>query len=299
MNLIPVFVAIMEERSLSKAAARLDISQPAVSKALKRLRDIYQDPLVHRTTTGVTPTSFAQDIYPPLASALEQFDSTLKTARDFDPARSERVFSIACQTSASYTLINRLVAKVAQEAPNLVLEVHPVYTEDLESDLRLKRYDLAIDLYPKGRTFLQSQLLLEEPLLVVAANRHPRLLGDKITEPQYLKEKHVVVTKWQSRTELLSDQQFPLLQQRDVICRAPGVMESLAIISASHHIGIAPRSLVRQFRQVYGLRDWPLPFECPLVKLYALWHPNRGSDAGHRWLREQMRIVAEEYNAEN
>ncbi|MFM5480118.1 LysR family transcriptional regulator [Aeromonas veronii] len=81
LNLIPIFVAIYEERSLSRAATRMEISQPAVSKALKRLREIYGDPLFNRKVVGMEPTSFAIDIYPAMAAALKNFSSTLSTSR--------------------------------------------------------------------------------------------------------------------------------------------------------------------------------------------------------------------------
>lgn len=94
LNLIPIFVAIYEEQNLSKAAARLDISQPAVSKALARLRDIYDEPLFHRSTSGVEPTSFAMDIYPAMGAALKNFTSTLSASSSFDPKVSNRIFRL-------------------------------------------------------------------------------------------------------------------------------------------------------------------------------------------------------------
>jgi len=156
LNLIPIFVAIYEERSLSRAATRMEISQPAVSKALKRLREIYDDPLFNRKVAGMEPTSFAIDIYPAMAAALKNFSSTLSTSRTFNPRTSQRVFSIACITLVSARLIPALLCKIREQAPGIALEVHPLFTEDMESDLRMQRYDLIIDMTQSGRSMLKS-----------------------------------------------------------------------------------------------------------------------------------------------
>ncbi|MDW2459423.1 LysR family transcriptional regulator, partial [Vibrio sp. 1249-1] len=109
LNLIPIFIAIYEEGNLSKAAARLSITQPAVSKALARLRDIYDEPLFHRCTKGVEPTSFAMDIYPALLTSVQNFTSTLTASSEFDPKVSNRVFSIACVSVASFELLPQVM----------------------------------------------------------------------------------------------------------------------------------------------------------------------------------------------
>lgn len=129
LNLIPIFVAIFEEQNLSKAAARLDISQPAVSKALARLRDIYDEPLFHRSPSGVEPTSFAVDIYPAMLTAFKNFTSTLSASSEFEAKVSNRIFSIACVSVASYELMPQLLKQIRQHAPNISLEVHPLFTK--------------------------------------------------------------------------------------------------------------------------------------------------------------------------
>lgn len=121
-----------------------------MSKALARLRDIYDEPLFHRSSSGVEPTSFAVDIYPAMVAAIKNFTSTLSASVEFDPKVSNRIFSIACVSILSYELLPQLMKQIHELAPNIALEVHPLFTEDYESDLRLQRYDLIIDLAPRG-----------------------------------------------------------------------------------------------------------------------------------------------------
>ncbi|NOH81039.1 LysR family transcriptional regulator [Vibrio sp. RE86] len=295
LNLIPIFVAIYEEQNLSKAAARLDISQPAVSKALARLRDIYDEPLFHRTPSGVEPTSFAMDIYPALAAALKNYTSTLTASREFDPKVSNRIFSIACVSVASYELLPKVMEIIAQQAPNIALEVHPLFTEDYESDLRLQRYDLIVDMEPKARTTLKFERLYSEKLMVVLSANHPRI-KDEITVEQFTSEKHVVVSRWQSRASLLSSEDISELEKRQIVYRASGAMEMLPVINDSEFIGMLPDSTIRNFSKMYNIKGIPLPFADEIHHLAAIWHPSRTNESGHKWLRKQFNTAIKALN---
>ena len=287
LNLIPIFVAVYEEQSLSKAAVRMDVSQPAVSKGLKRLRDIYHDPLFHRNANGVEPTAFASDIYPALAASLKNFSSTLSASREFDPKTSRRIFSIACVSVASYSIVPKLIEQVRLEAPNIAFEIHPLFTEDMESDLRLQRYDLVIDLPPRGRSLLKSQVLYSEELSVVCCKHHPRII-DSISIDQFLAEDHVVVARWHARRSLLNAEDIPELDQRNIIVRAPGAVEMLPIIAGSDMIGILPKSTIESFSELYDIKALPLPFGENIYDLCAIWHPSRTTETSHRWLRQLL-----------
>ncbi|PMK01154.1 LysR family transcriptional regulator [Vibrio sp. 10N.261.55.A7] len=290
LNLIPIFVAIYEERSLSKAASRMSISQPAVSKALARLRDIYDEPLFHRTTSGVDPTAFASDIYPAMAAALKNFTSTLSDSRDFDPKTSNRVFSIACVSAASYELLPKVMALISDVAPTIALEVHPLFTEDYESDLRLQRHDLVIDMTPRGRTLLKHEPISTEELMVVCREDHPRL-GDSISMEQFLHEGHVVVSRWHSRKSLLSSEDYADLEKRNIVYRAAGVVEMLPVIESSNYIGVMPLSSVKCFAKKYQVKTLALPFELPNLDLCMVWHPSRTNEPSHKWLRDKVKLA--------
>ncbi|MGR5065031.1 LysR family transcriptional regulator [Photobacterium sp. DNB22_13_2] len=293
LNLIPIFVAVFEEQSLSKAAVRMEVSQPAVSKGLKRLRDIYDDPLFHRNASGVEPTAFASDIYPALAASLKNFSSTLSASRGFDPKTSKRIFSIACVSVASYSVIPALIERVRMEAPNIAFEIHPLFTEDMEADLRLQRYDLVIDMPPRGRSLLKSQVLYSEELSVVCCKHHPRL-SDSITIEEFLNEDHVVVSRWHARGSLLNSDDIPELDQRNIVVRAPGAVEMMPIIAGSDMIGILPKSTIESFSDRYAIKALPLPFGEDLYDLCAIWHPSRTSETSHRWLRQLLFKVVKE-----
>ncbi|EWS70624.1 LysR family transcriptional regulator [Vibrio vulnificus] len=290
LNLIPIFVAIFEEQNLSKAAARLDISQPAVSKALARLRDIYDEPLFHRSPSGVEPTSFAVDIYPAMLTAFKNFTSTLSASSEFEAKVSNRTFSIACVSVASYELMPQLLKQIRQHAPNISLEVHPLFTEDYESDLRLQRYDLIIDMAPRGWTTLKVEPIFSERLMVVCCADHPRI-ADACSVAQFLAEEHVVVSRWHARKSLMSEEDIADLAQRKIVYRASGALEMLPVIHGSEYIGMLPESTINAFAGTYNIKAVSLPFEHDIYDLCAIWHPSRSSESAHQWLRNQLKAA--------
>ncbi|EGQ7699019.1 TPA: LysR family transcriptional regulator [Vibrio vulnificus] len=290
LNLIPIFVAIFEEQNLSKAAARLDISQPAVSKALARLRDIYDEPLFHRSPSGVEPTSFAVDIYPAMLTAFKNFTSTLSASSEFEAKVSNRIFSIACVSVASYELMPQLLKQIRQHAPNISLEVHPLFTEDYESDLRLQRYDLIIDMAPRGWTTLKVEPIFSERLMVVCCADHPRI-ADACSVAQFLAEEHVVVSRWHARKSLMSAEDIADLAQRKIVYRASGALEMLPVIHGSEYIGMLPESTINAFAGTYNIKAVSLPFEHDVYDLCAIWHPSRSSESAHQWLRNQLKAA--------
>ncbi|HFQ5325881.1 TPA: LysR family transcriptional regulator [Vibrio vulnificus] len=290
LNLIPIFVAIFEEQNLSKAAARLDISQPAVSKALARLRDIYDEPLFHRSPSGVEPTSFAVDIYPAMLTAFKNFTSTLSASSEFEAKVSNRIFSIACVSVASYELMPQLLKQIRQYAPNISLEVHPLFTEDYESDLRLQRYDLIIDMAPRGWTTLKVEPIFSERLMVVCCADHPRI-ADACSVAQFLAEDHVVVSRWHARKSLMSEEDIADLAQRKIVYRASGALEMLPVIHGSEYIGMLPESTINAFAGTYNIKAVSLPFEHDIYDLCAIWHPSRSSESAHQWLRNQLKAA--------
>ncbi|ASI92256.1 LysR family transcriptional regulator [Vibrio mediterranei] len=296
LNLIPVFVAIYEEQSLSSAASRLGISQPAVSKALKRLREIYDDSLFHRNASGVEPTTFANDIYPALATSLKNFTSTLEASRDFNPKTSTKTFSIASVSAANYAVLPELLVRISKIAPKVSLEVHPLFTEDHESDLRLQRYDLVIDRTRSETPTLKVREIFREKLYVVVANNHPRITGDTITTEQYLAEQHVVMSQWQTRKSFFNEKDFPEFGKRKIMYRAAGEVDMLPAISQTDAIGIITHSTFNKFAVGLDVKALMMPFGASDYGLSMVWHPSRNSDAAHQWLRQQIIKIASQVN---
>src|SRR3954465_10080238 len=125
LNLLPVFLALMEERSVTRAASRLGITQPALSNSLNRLRDMLKDPLFIRERYGIRPTQLAEEIAPTIEAALAQLDDLVVHQQDFDPASAERLFLIAPNSYVELVLMPALVARLREQAPGIKLRLTP------------------------------------------------------------------------------------------------------------------------------------------------------------------------------
>ncbi|MEH6453202.1 MAG: LysR family transcriptional regulator, partial [Psychromonas sp.] len=222
LNLIPIFVAIYEERSLSKSAERLGITQPAVSKALKRLRDIYNDSLFLRDGSSMYPTPRSIDIYPALSTALSSYTSTISLNGGFNPATAERIYSFAVISGLGHTFLPTVFNRLREQAPNLYFEIHPKFSKDTELDLRLQRYDFVIDADHFAPSFIESRHLFNEEIVAVMNKDHPRI-HDEMTLEQFLAEEHTVVSGWQLRSSIMKSAHISELNSRKIVYRSSGI----------------------------------------------------------------------------
>ena len=293
LNLIPVFIAIMEEQNLSRAADRLNISQPAVSQALRKLRDTYDDELFIRTSNGVHPTLVAQDIYPALQDAERQINLTLPEQRVFNPAASKRHFSIAALSIVNYTLMPILANHIRQQAPDISLEIHPLYSEDLAQDLRIRKYDLAVDLHKLDTTSVKQELVMEDSLTVICSKEHPRI-GKTLSEQQFLEEKHVIHTFNNPAVSHLEAAGISVLKERKVVWEAPGILEILPIVSNSDWIATVPTGIANRYASSSQLKCFEPTFHTKPLPIFMSWHPSLDTDKAHQWLRSQMYEAAKQ-----
>lgn len=284
LNLIPIFVTIYEERSLSKSAARLSITQPAVSKALKRLRDIYNDPLFLRDNSSMVPTPRAIDIYPALSAALTNYTSTIDMDGGFDSATAERVYSFAVISGLGHTFLPSAFSQLRQLAPNLHFEVHPKFSKDTELDLRLQRYDFVIDADHFAPSFIKSHHLFNEEIVAVMNADHPRI-HDEMTLEQFLAEEHTTVSGWQVRSSIMSSAHISELESRKVAYRTSTITECLPLVSQTDIVGLCAKSIVAQQSSTFKVKSFPLPLERNSLSIMLYWHPSRDTDPGHVWLR--------------
>lgn len=288
LNLIPIFVAIFEERSISNAASRLGITQPAVSKSLKRLRETYNELLFHSTSKGIQPTTFASNIYPDLARSLSHFNCTIDASRNFNPEKSTKSFSIASISMANYIIFPDLLSKISQTAPNISVDIYPLFSEDHETDLRLQKYDLIVDHTLTSPTNFKKKEIFTDKLFVVGSKHHPRLADKKITGDEFLNEKHIEVSRWALGQNFFTDEFIPELEMRNITHRVANEIDMLPIINQTEMIGLVHQSTLQHAPNSLELKIIPPPFKIHSCGLSMIWHPNRDTDIAHHWLRKQI-----------
>ncbi len=294
LNLLPVFEAAYTERSLSRAAERLAMSQSAVSHALTRLRALFHDELFVRQSRGVLPTPVADLIYSKLRAALTLVREAVTEMRGFDPKTSEREFFVAIPHPLGPMMGVRLRERLARSAPGIRVAFstrsRPI---DLERGLREGRIDAAVDwLVPTGER-MREDVLFNDGLVAMARHGHPALR--KRATAKAVKDGEFV--KLRSRVE--GEHPLPGLRawqrlELKVALEVSEIIEIFMVASQSDLFGLIPLSMQKIAHHTFGLRAIGWSPKAPPVSIKLIWHPSREHDLAHAFLRKQIALAASE-----
>lgn len=288
LNLLPVFEAAYEARSLSLAASRLAMTQSAVSHALARLRAVFRDELFVRQARGVMPTPVADRIYANLRGALTSVRESVSDARSFEPANSDRRFSISVAHPLGPIIALRLNERLGEVAPGIAVAFstrsRPV---ELERGMLEGRVDAAIDwLLPAGRRF-RNVTLFEDRMVAVVRDQHPAL---RRAAPNRNLQKYAYVAL-RPRVE----GEHPVaglreLQRLDlpVALEVSEILEIFMVANRSDLVGLIPRTMLGVAHANFGLRPLPAWPKLPPVPIMLIWHESREAEPAHVFLREQL-----------
>ena len=292
LNLLPVFEAVYEERSLSRAATRLGMTQSAVSHAMTRLRAVFRDELFVRHSRGVTPTPTADGIHARLRDALGSVREAVTERRAFHPGTSTRKFFLTITHPLGPMILLRLLERLAAVAPGIAVSSstrsRPI---DLDRALREGRVDAAIDwLDPDGDHF-KSMVLFEDSLVAVARQGHPVLRQPKslklLREAQFVRLRprvegeHPVagIREWQ-RLNL------------NIAMEVSEILEVFMVASQSDLLGLIPKSMEKLARTALGLRSLGVTPRVTTVPMKLFWHASRDADPAHAFLRREIHAIA-------
>lgn len=297
LNLLRLFDTLYEERSVTRASARLGLTQSAVSHALGRLRDAFEDDLFTRGPGGLLPTARATELAPRIHDILVTIRDAFAPAT-FEAASTERRFTIAGGQYFARLIFPRLVAQARMVAPNVVLRLVAV-DQALADDLDEGVVDLAIGAFEQVPARFLTQLLLEEEIVWVAAADHPRIAT--FEDPAaLLSEKRVDIVVDYAAKPLRANRPRDQLARRwtseDLLLagqddrqRGPQVYEAataLAIAARTDFIAVAPRRLVEASPHAPQLRVFAAPEPGPPIPILLLWHRRFDADPAGKWLRE-------------
>ena len=284
LNLFVVFDVVYAEGNLTRAAEILHVTQPAVSNALARLRDHFDDPLFVRAGRSMAPTPAARSLIGPVREALRRLQSGLEAHGRFSAEATERVFHVAMNDVLASLVIPPLLGLLRQRAPNVRLQVHEVPRPELESELGAGTLDLALDIPQLGRGRLQALPLLENQRYVcVLRRRHPLLRG-KLTLDTVLAAPQINVSTRRRGRSFIELALGRIGRQPNVVLRLPHYQPAFHTVLASDLILAAPASLAAR----YDVATRPLPFEVPPPDTLLYWHRNAERDPANAWLREQL-----------
>jgi DNA-binding transcriptional LysR family regulator len=288
LNLLTAFDALLEEGSVGAAADRMNLSAPAMSRALGRIRHATGDQILVRTGRTMTPTPYAMRVRAQVHALVGQAQAVLSPERDLDLASLARTFTLQCHDAITMAIGPFLLDKVQAAAPQVSLRLLPEATVDT-LDLRHGHVDLEIGSGPAELAEISSQTIAEDRLVLAMRPGHP-LSDGELTVPRYARAEHVSV----SRRGRLRDHVDELLEQdglrRHVVATAPTAMAALSFVQRSDLVTLVPGRMCRTALLTLGLATRPVPLELPASPVIAAWHQRYDDDRAHRWLRE---LVAE------
>lgn len=285
LNLLVVLDALLAERSVTRAAARVGLSQPAMSSALGRLRKRLGDPLLVRTAEGMVPTPRAVALGVPLREALSTLEQALESAVDFDPLRARRTFSVACSDYAHVVVVPQLTARLAELAPRCSLRVFPVREGmSLAGELERGRAELALGLSAKNTA--PGGALLHDRWVCALRAGHP-LLGALSVEA-LLAAGHVAVLPQGEGGEPLDQLLSSGGLERRVALRVPQLAAAALAVAGSELLWVVPERVVRALAPL-GIVSAELPITMPELSVSMAWHKRMHHEPAQAWFRAMVR----------
>jgi len=291
LNLLPVFMALMEERSVTRAANRLGITQPALSNSLNRLLVILRDPLFIRERYGISPTQLAEEIAPTIEAALSQLDDVVTHQQEFDAGDAKRLFLIAPNSYAELVLMPALITRLQQKAPGVSLRMTPFGNDLAETGVISGTTALVLGRVIDPPDNLVVQHLMDDGLACVVRADHPNV-GETLSKAQYEALRHVnVLPPGRIRAgvfQALAKQNL----KRDVAVSVTHFLAVPEMIAVTDYCATLPKLICRSLNRDPRLKVVPAPVDLGTFPVEIAWHVRYRNDPAHRWLREVISDTA-------
>ena len=310
LNLLRVFDAVMEERSVLRASQKVSLSQSAVSHCLARLRDMLEDDLFVRTTSGMQPTARALGMAPLVREALRSLELAVELPK-FDPGKSTKRFTLAASDFTTLMIAPPLLRILRQEAPGIDLVIKPVTRIDLAEQIDLGRIDAAIGIFSTPPQRFRSSLLFEyDDVLIASAKRKLGTLdtaklatlplvvvsfgGDQegaidgfLSERGLARRSEMYDRTALERALAASDRPLRIAVSVPHFLALPALLEDTGLAA------IVPRPLADSFARTHAIRTYELPYSTASLEVRLLWHEREEGEPSQEWLHEVVRRATE------
>jgi DNA-binding transcriptional LysR family regulator len=288
LELLSLFASLHREKHLTRAALRAGRSQPAMSRALERMRKAFADPLFVRTPSGMVPTARADALAPEITRVLESARA-LVLQEAFEPSALVRTFVIATSDLVEANLLEKLTRRVSREAPRVDLLLRPIAAETA-GDLVSGRVDLVIApevSLPRG---LIRQHLFDDHFVCAVREGHP-IVRRALSLEQYCSLLHIQIAPRGEPGGPVDDALAAKGLSRRVAVRTGSFLAAPLLVARSDYLLTAPRLMLEPLAKPLGLRIHPPPLEIPGYRIHQAWHPRSKSDLAHKWFRALVRAT--------
>ncbi len=294
LNLLRVFDAVMTEQNLTRAANLLAMTQPAVSNALKRLRDALGDDLLIRSAHGMRPTARAEELWPTVRRALSELEAAI-TPGTFDVSKTHAIFRMAMADSTAALWLPSLVRSIEREAPYMSVRMVTLMTREPRPMLLRGDIDLAIGFFPgvvaqlsaAANNPIRHERLYTGQYVCVMRKNHP-LAKIELTLDNYCAANHLMVSFSGRAHSLVDKALLEFNRERRVLLIVNQFFTAGRVVANSDLITVLPRHLIASTGMTDALISKELPFPMPEVNVDMLWHERDARSPAHRWLREHM-----------
>ena len=293
LHLIRVLHTVLTERSVSKAAIRLGMHQPAVSSALKRLRDFAGDPLLVRSGSGMVPTVAGQRMLEPSASILRAAQMLFSDARGFEPAKARDVLRIAASDYLDPLFLPHLVADIKAQAPLCEIEIHPLSpATDYRTQLAQGEVDVVIGNWLSPPQDLHIGELFDDEVVCLVSSKHPAVRRGW-DQDAWLQAEHIAPGATHPGAKGFIDAHLSSLGlQRQIAARCPYFGLIPAMVASTLLVLTTSRQYCERFVSTLPVTLLPCPVAFPKMMYYQLWHERTHSSESIRWLRERVKSAA-------
>ncbi|VWC70219.1 LysR family transcriptional regulator [Burkholderia lata] len=288
MNLLIAFDALMQERSVTRAAAKLRIQQPAMSHSLSTLRLLLGDELFVRVGRTLQPTPRALSLQHPVRSSLLQLQEALKTEESFDPSNARRDFRVAMTNGIESLLLPDIVARFRTDAPGMTLLARSVDPQDMPDMLDRGELNLAIGCYESTHPWIRRHELFNETLTCCF---NPDLLPIKtpIDEQTYIETPHVVVSMRNTVLGCLEDALRDARVELNIVSAGPNFLAVLMMAADAPVLTTLPSRIAHRYADRFGLSTCPVPISFSANPIAMVWHSREDREPGSEWLRQLVR----------
>lgn len=295
LQLLYIFDAIMTERSVTRAADRLAMTQPAVSNAISRMRQIWNDPLFVRKGRNIEPTSYALSLWDQVGNPMYALTNAV-SATQFDPGTSKRKFRVAATDMIIEMIWRQLIELLEREAPGVDLHAVPYTPDGSHNALREAHVDLAIGVLTQHDHSLRSSWLFEGGYVLAMREDHP-LAGKRISMEEFLEARHLLVSMSGDAHGFVDSYLDQKGQSRRIAATVNHFSTVPQILRETNLIAAVPELISQDCGFVNGLWMSELPFEVDPTSLYLIWHARHDRDPGVIWIRDHVeRLLRERWH---
>jgi DNA-binding transcriptional LysR family regulator len=292
LHLLACLEALLQEGSVTRAAQKMGMSQPGMSNALARLRQLTSDALLVRTSQGMQLTPRAHELAVPVRKGLAAMEEIFADHRPFDPAQAQGVVTIAAADSVGIMLVPRLMQLLGEFAPGVTVDMRLPDPAHVREWLRDGECDLAIGYFPDLPDGLRSSSLFSQSLTCVVRRGHPDIRAG-MSMADYVNARHVVFGSpfaLLSTMETSMDEALARLgHKRNQGMRVSSVLLTPYVVAQTSMVATLPTWMARHYAEILPLESVPLPFEAPDIDSRMVWHERTHQVGLHQWIREQLR----------